>query len=169
MAKYLIIKQKGAALIVSLLLLVAITLIAVSSMRRTTQQEKMTANLLDKQLSQQQVEAALLEGERLLRTQVNPLVLINNAGIYDVPNPAQPDRWTQNPNWITAASMNNGMLNPASYIIEYMGDWAAPWNPDCVLATTLSSDCMSPTFRITARSAPVDGRAAIVMQTIWRR
>jgi type IV pilus assembly protein PilX len=169
MTKMNIVRQQGAALIVSLLLLVAITLLAISGMKRTTQQERMTANLFDKQLSQQQVEAALLEGERLLRTQPNPLVLINNAGIYDVPNPALPDRWTQNPTWLAAANMNNGMASPASYIIEYMGDWAAPWNPDCVLATTLTSDCMSPTFRITARTVSPDGRAAIILQSIWRR
>lgn len=162
-------RQRGAALIISLLLLVAITLLAVSSMKRTTQQERMTANLFDKQLSQQQVEAALLEGELLLQAQPNPVVLINNAGIYDVPNPALPDRWTQDPIWIAAAGMNNGMASQGQYIIEYMGDWAAPWNPDCVLATTLTPDCLSPTFRITARTASPDGRAAIVLQSIWRR
>lgn len=161
--------QKGVALIASLLLLVAITLLAVSSMKRTTMQERMTANLFDRQLAQQQVEAALLEAERSLRAQLDPVVLINNAGIYNIPNPANPDLWTQNPVWIDATSMNDGMTDSASYIIEYMGEWAAPWNPDCVLSTTLTPDCLSPTFRITARSKPVDGRASLVAQTIWRR
>ena len=49
-------KQQGVALVVSLLLLVAITLLALSGIKRTTLQEKMTSNLYDKQLTQQQAD-----------------------------------------------------------------------------------------------------------------
>lgn len=164
-----IIKQQGVALIISLLLLVAITLLALSSIKRTTLQEKMTANLYDKQLTQQQVEAALLEGERRLNV-LDPTIL---AFVFPIPAADQVDRWTLDnpgaPGWQNATVMNNGMANAASYIIEYMGDWPNPEFPDCNSATTPARGCLSPTFRITARTQDDDGRAAIIMQTIWRR
>ncbi|MEH8021713.1 pilus assembly PilX family protein [Rheinheimera metallidurans] len=162
-------KQKGVALVVSLLLLVAITLLALSSIKRTTLQEKMTANLYDKQLTQQQVEAALLEAERRLNV-LDPVAL---AFVFPIPAATQVDRWTLAnpgaPNWQNASAINVGMANPASYIVEYMGDWPDPDFPDCDSATTPPRGCLSPTFRITARTQDDDGRAAVIMQTIWRR
>ncbi|MFN6263834.1 MAG: PilX N-terminal domain-containing pilus assembly protein, partial [Chromatiaceae bacterium] len=42
-------QQRGIALVLSLLMLVAITLLAVSAMRGTTLQEKMASNLNDRE------------------------------------------------------------------------------------------------------------------------
>lgn len=161
--------QQGVALVVSLLLLIAITLVTVGSMKRTSLQERMTANLYDRQLALQQVEAALLQAERTLDV-LDPVALITNAGIYDIPNPALPDRWTQAATvWIAAVAMNDNLANPASYIIEYMGDWPNPLNPDCDRSTSIDPECLKPTFRITAQTPDTDGRAAVVLQSLWRR
>lgn len=165
-------QQQGVALVVSLLLLLAITLLAVSNMKRTTVQEQMTGNLYDRQLALQQAEAALLVAEELLRSAplpAGPVGLINNAGVYNLPNPLLPDRWvmTQGVRWVAAPAMNNGRANPASYIIEYMDDWAFP--PDCDAKVTISPDCLQPTFRITARVPATPGRAEVTLQTVWRR
>ncbi|MEW5680962.1 MAG: PilX N-terminal domain-containing pilus assembly protein [Pseudomonadota bacterium] len=167
-----IIKQRGVALVVSLLLLLAITLLAVSTMKRTTVQEQMTANLHDRQLALQQAEAALLVAERMLQAAPlpgGPVALINNAGIYNIPNPLLPDRWApgQVVTWVQAPPMNNGFANPASYIIEYMGDWVFP--PGCNQSTSPPIGCLEPTFRITARVPASEGRAEVTLQTIWRR
>jgi type IV pilus assembly protein PilX len=166
-------KQHGAALVVSLLLLLAITLLAVSNMKRTTVQERMTGNLHDRQLALQQAEAALLVATRLLQAAplpTGPVGLINNAGVYNIPNPLLPDRWApgQAVTWVQAPAMNDGMANPASYIIEYMGDWVFP--PDCDReANNPPPGCIEPTFRITARVPATLGRAEVTLQTMWRR
>ena len=165
-------KQNGVALVVSLLLLLAITLLAVSNMKRTTVQEQMTGNLYDRQLALQQAEAALLVAQRQLEAAPlpgGPVALINNAGIYNVPNPALPDRWApgQLVTWVGAPAMNSGTANPANYIIEYMDDWAFP--PGCDRATTIMPGCLEPTFRITARVPATPGRAEVTLQTVWRR
>lgn len=55
--------QRGAALIVSLILLLVVTLIGVSGMQTTVLQEKMSGNFKDKNTSFQAAEAALREGE----------------------------------------------------------------------------------------------------------
>jgi type IV pilus assembly protein PilX len=155
-----------------LLLLLAITLLAVSNMKRTTVQEQMTGNLHDRQLALQQAEAALLVAERLLEAAPapgGPVALINNAGIYNIPDPTEADRWAPGvpATWIGAPAMNAGLANPASYIVEYMGDWAFP--PQCDRATTPPVGCLQPTFRITARAPATPGRAEVTLQTIWRR
>lgn len=165
-------KQRGVALVVSLILLLAITLIAVSNMRRSTLQESMTGNLYDSQLTMQQAESALLFAERLLETSplpAGPIGLIGNPGIYDLPNPLNPDRWApgNTSNWQQGPIMNDGLVNRAEYIIEYLGDWAYP--PDCDKALTLPQNCLEPTFRITARIPASDGRAGVMLQTVWRR
>ena len=164
-------KQKGVALIVSLLLLLAITLLSVSSMQRSTMQEKMTSNLYERQLAVQQIESALRSGEVLLEGLMpNPAASAGVlAGFYDVPVAGNTDRWL-NPAtvWQNAAVINADMAPQAQFIIEYIGDWVSPARPDCLRATTLDPDCLSPTFRITARSVPAADSPLVVMQSIWR-
>ncbi len=56
-------KQKGAILVVSLILLVVMTLIGLSSMRATILEEKMAGNFRDSNVAFQAAEAALRDGE----------------------------------------------------------------------------------------------------------
>ena len=88
-------QQRGIVLVISLLLLLAITLVAVSSMQSSLLQERMSANLYDRQSSYQQVEAALLEAEVMLNVN-DPVALIDGAGVYDLPVAGAEDRWNQN-------------------------------------------------------------------------
>lgn len=58
--------QNGSALIIGLLLLLVITIIAVSGVRESLMQERMSGNWHDRNLAFQASEAALREGERWL-------------------------------------------------------------------------------------------------------
>lgn len=162
--------QRGIALVVSLLLLLAITLVAVSSMQSSVLQERMSANLYDKQLSYQQVEAALAEAETLL-TVNDPVALIDGAGIYDLPVAGEPDRWNDSGViWLQATALNSDSETAGQYLIEYMGDW--PYPPECADVASkdkISVGCLSPTFRITARSVAQSGRASVTLQSLFRR
>ena len=59
-------RQKGAALVVSLILLLIMTIIGVTSLRTTTLEEKMAGNMRDKSLAFQAAEAALRDAEMAL-------------------------------------------------------------------------------------------------------
>ncbi len=164
-------KQTGVALIACLLLLLAITLIAVSNMSRATMEVKMTGNLYDRQLAMQQAEAALLAAEQQLANAPLPggaLALINNNGIYDIPDSTAAERWAEGntSTWLSGPVMNGGRVNTAEYIIEYLGYW--PFPPECDRVTNPPLGCLQPTFRVTARVPADSGRAAIMLQTIWR-
>lgn len=164
-------RQKGAVLVVSLLLLLVITLVSVASMQRSVLQERMTANLYERQLAVQQVEAALRSAENWVAAQLpDPRVQIPaNGWFYDVPAPALIDRWLDPlTEWRAAPVINADMANSAQYFIEYLGEWPSPINPDCASATTIEPDCLSPTFRITARNIVTPGTPEVLMQTIWR-
>ncbi|MCC5858552.1 MAG: hypothetical protein JJT90_10370 [Ectothiorhodospiraceae bacterium] len=56
-------RERGAALIISLLLLLVMTLIGVTAMQTSTLQERMAGNTRDRNLAFQSAEAALREGE----------------------------------------------------------------------------------------------------------
>lgn len=163
-------KQQGIALVISLLLLLAITLVAVSSMQSSLLQERMSANLYDRQVSYQQVEAALLEAEVMLNVN-DPVALIDGAGVYDLPVAGADDRWNDSGLlWLSATTLNDNNETGAQYLIEYMGDW--PYPPECADVASkdkISVGCLSPTFRITARTVSDNGRAAVMLQSLFRR
>jgi type IV pilus assembly protein PilX len=60
-------QQRGAVLIVSLLILLVLTVVGISSSRTTTLEEKMAGNMRDKDVSFQAAEAAIREGELWLK------------------------------------------------------------------------------------------------------
>jgi type IV pilus assembly protein PilX len=62
-------RQRGAALVVSLLLLLVATLIGVTAMQVTSLEERMAGNARDRNLAFQAAESALRAGEAFLLTQ----------------------------------------------------------------------------------------------------
>ena len=64
--------QRGAVLFISLILLLVITLLAISSMRGTVLEERLTGNLRSYQISAAGAESALREGENRLAANLGP-------------------------------------------------------------------------------------------------
>ncbi len=60
-------RQRGVVLVVGLLLLLVMTVLGVTTIKSTILEEKMAGNLRDKDLAFQAAEAALRDGERLVR------------------------------------------------------------------------------------------------------
>jgi type IV pilus assembly protein PilX len=154
-------KQQGVALIVALLLLLAISTLALTAMRNAGMQEKMVANLYDRELSLQAVENTILAAERLV-----------NANGLTTPNllperlitATTPDFWVDpNTVWQNRAAEANGM--PATeFIIEHLGLYQKSTGCRASSANPMV-DCEMEAFRITARTAPVAGRAFVMLQT----
>ena len=64
-------RERGAVLIVSLLLLLIMTMLALSASQMTRSQERMAANTRDRDLALQSTEAGLRTGERLIEAQTS--------------------------------------------------------------------------------------------------
>ena len=82
--------QRGVSLLVVLILLLIMTVLGLAVLRSTLMQERMSGNLLDRNLNLQAAEAALREGEALAAAQtVVPAAgsgCVN--GVCETPNPA---------------------------------------------------------------------------------
>src|SRR5690554_7144005 len=74
-------REKGSVLIVSLVMLLLLSLIGVAGIQSTVMQDRMAANLLDKDLAFQATEAVLREGEDSLAAGV-PISFPNSGGLY---------------------------------------------------------------------------------------
>lgn len=65
-------QQRGAALVVSLILLLVLTLIGVTGMRGASMEEKMAGNMRDRNVAFQAAESALRTGEKWVADRTDP-------------------------------------------------------------------------------------------------
>lgn len=126
--------QRGAALIVSLLILLLMTIIGITSMQTTTLEERMAGNMRDLNLAFQSAEAALIEGESYLH---NTLLIVTDgtAGLHDrsaAPNVFDPDTWTNDAKSrvATVATVSLNYDQNARWFIEKIGDVSKPTGKD---------------------------------------
>lgn len=81
--------QRGFVLVTSLIFLVVITLLAVSAINSSTIQERMASNLREKSRARQAADAALRQGELLLRDPAFNSQRVPGETINNVSNPDQ--------------------------------------------------------------------------------
>lgn len=159
-------KQQGMALVVSLLLLVAITLLAVSTMRSTTMQERMASNLNDRELAKQVAESTVRDAA----SQLPPIAgSLWYTATLPVPTAGNPDIWQNPAAWANAGVtvINiDGVNYTGQFLVENMGFWVNPDTPSCKVKD--DPLCESQTYRVTARTTPTAGRASVILQAIWR-
>lgn len=162
-------RQIGAALFVSIVMLILITLLVLASVRGTGIQEKMSSGLYDRNLAFQAVEAALREGESLVRPGANPSFPASgcNAGLCAAPDASNTDRWLDAgfTGWRNATGdMGPRMASAAQFFVESMG--TAPRWYGCDRELPVSPYCLAPRYRVTARINSA-GRAKVLLQTIY--
>lgn len=157
--------QRGAVLVVGLLLLVVLTLIGVASMQSTTLQERMAANMREQEQAFQSAEAALRSGETFLRTTPILPAFTGSAGLYPQPDPTAP-RWTQKGTWgVEGSRPYTGKVADGSpvprFIIEQLSFEQLPGSS---LATDeeVTSGTM---YRVIARGTGGLGRAVVVLES----
>ncbi|TAN08559.1 MAG: pilus assembly protein [Rhodanobacteraceae bacterium] len=147
--------QRGAALLVSLILLVVITLVGLAAIGTTLLQNKAAANQYDRQIAFQAAEASLRQAQVVIQNATTnvgmpvPSTTLASAGIEDchadpIPgtspqqynppvNKCLADPFTD-PNstgyvvTVTTTQFNAGPLAAANpqYVIQYMGSFLAP-------------------------------------------
>ena len=188
-------KQQGMVLLVGLIILVVLSLLAISSIRTTTLEERMTGNSQDQQIAFQVAEAALREAEAILGQPMLPAFVdvasAAAAGFYlaDPPNGNAPDTvyrplWlrttadARNPVWRTASVTTDAPPAPidrarGSFIIEQL-DTEEEASPGESLQADAAEDRRERIiYRITARAwgaATADQAApAVLLQSTFKR
>ncbi|MFC3907875.1 PilX N-terminal domain-containing pilus assembly protein [Legionella dresdenensis] len=164
--------MQGATLATTLLLLFVITLIGVTAIQVTHMQEKMTANLQDKELSFRAAESALSAGEDwIVSLQQEPTLYEQCPEFPCVQNlfinfdyAGQSASWWQ----ANSAAFNGALKNiaaPPRYIIEFLQ--FVPDSP--VVGSSSSKSTGVYYYQVTARGTGATDDAVTILQTTTAR
>ena len=164
--------QRGAVLVVGLLLLMVMTVLGISSLKTVTLEERMSANAYDRSLAFQAAEAALRVGEDIALRQSQAIP--QNP---DFPNNGKPGS--------SPCQCLNGLCTKGCTLTEWNNIDFSGWATTSVLsdlsgsvkymveAIDNDSPCPnSPTescsiYRITALSQAAPNRAKVVLQSLY--
>lgn len=159
-------RQRGIALITSLILLVVMTLLGLAVIRAITQEERMAGHNYARSLAFQSTESALRTVEELIETK-KPTPVAGAAcatanGLMSCGAPAATatPRWSDTTfaSWESLPAIGTGTLAVTpEYFVEYLGNTFA-CRPGYVSDT---NDCKR--YRITARSSDGSGGKTMVM------
>ncbi len=167
-------RQRGVALLVVLILLLVMTLLGLASLRGSLMEERMSAGLYDRSLGFQATEAALREAEALVAGGVafpasgclNGLCAlrsdVTSTDLARWVDPATP--WRNSTVTLAVDSDGDGtsITTTPQFVVEQMGE--APNWPGCDREIPINPSCVSPRFRVTARSNEAN-RAQVLLQS----
>lgn len=165
-------RDRGAALIVSLVLLLVLTVLGVTASRSSLMEERVTGNAQDLSVAFQAAEAALREGERFLRQPILPY-FEGADGLYLPAHPEDPALWFD-VDWNSTAVRAYAGLDDApgslaaaeaAWLVEELPPVTAPGES---LAADAAVD-EPRMYRITARGEGVGGVANVLLQSTFRR
>lgn len=180
--------QQGVALVVALVLLVVITLVGLAAVRGTIMQQKMAANMYDRQIGFQGAEAAMRAAAALISS--NPGMVWHNCqagGVVCLANPfSDPTLPTASIHSVQTGTgvgqfTTSAVAAPGQpqFVIENMGTWANP-TANTGFGQTANSHNYGVTggsataiyYRVTVRSgdpAVVGERAVVTLQAMIRQ
>lgn len=180
-------RQRGVALVVALILLVVVTLVGFAAVRGTLVQQKMSANLYDRQVAFQNAEAAMRVAQQ--RIGVNTGDIARNCQAGGVVCPANPfsDASLASTAVVSVTSGTGSGLytvdglatGQPQYVVENMGNWQDPDSStgynQSANAHNYGAQGLSTTvtyYRVTARSSapvPASGRAVVTLQAMIKQ
>jgi type IV pilus assembly protein PilX len=168
-------RQRGASLVISLLLLVALTVLGISTIRTTNLQERMAGNARDLNIALQGAEAGLRDGEARIRAQVNRPVATGAIGCLFCQRGTLPVgiadetvfNWNQNAHEFGAPGARDLMLNELPEDPRYVIEELAFVRDSLVVGQDPSEG--RDFYQVTARSTGASGRANTVLQSTYTR
>lgn len=155
--------QRGAVLIVSLLMLLVMTLIGVTGVQVTSLEEKMAGNTRDRNLAFQSAEAALRAAESVIAAQVEANTLgtfessfSTNAPYFQAGTTLSADllKGDDDSLWASAAAYAGSLENVSEA-------------PRYVIQRLTAADPKQHFFRITARAKGGSTNAIVVLQSLY--
>jgi type IV pilus assembly protein PilX len=165
--------QRGAAMVIALIMLLVLTLLASASARMTLLEERMTGNTQDHNVAFQAAEAALRAGEQLVQGAVLP-DFENEDGLYQSSPPDEEPVWNT-VDWSDASEVHGDAAidkvvdalhgADAEYIVEELPRVATPGESLAADATVDEATF----YRVTAHGVGVAGNARVTLQTTFKR
>lgn len=158
-------RQSGISLVVVMILLVITALLGIAILRSATMQERMSASVRDRSVAFQAAEAALRYAQQDVlgggAWDINPPAIGSPCTAEGICPTGSAAAWVAVPT--AAYNFTAANLDAApEYWIEYIG--TGPARVGSCETTSITLDCVSPIYRITARSRST-GRADVVVQS----
>jgi type IV pilus assembly protein PilX len=166
------IRQRGAALILSLLMLLILTLLAVSSMQGTIMQERMVSGAREGMMSLEVAESGLRDAEAAIDN-INVLSVFDGSGeLYgrndNAPNSATHD-W-ENGSGVKTGTAVSGVT--PKYFIQHVGEAYKPEKLTDIVVEGYSHEtgaANAQAFRIVAWSPGASGKSRRVIESYYAR
>lgn len=164
-------KQKGAVLVVSIVILLILTFIAVSTLQTTPLAQKIAYNWRDSAISLQTADTALREAESYVDSLANTDNFTNANGLYtagNAPDPFNSSTWTGTASINSSQSLSN-VVTP-QYYIELLGTYG-----NGGVSLNVYNYGQDPNggdvtiFRIVARATGSSGAAETIVQSFYGR
>ena len=177
-------QQHGVVLLLSLIILSVLTLIAVTGMKTTINQEKMSGNFRDNELAHQAAESALQDAATFLDGITNIKQLTNTNGLLESgtdPTKNEPDFFNDN-TWATASNFTMGsnlgdggtgnisLARAPRYVIKHIGfiDICAGEAAALFVAGAQTfTDCQYEIFRVTAQGSGISNNTSKILQMYY--
>ncbi len=164
--------QQGVALLVSLILLVAMTMLGISSMKGSSTELTMAGNLRESGLTFQAAEAGLRQAEAIVEDS-------SSSAMFDGTSPSLLSNTDADPDYLDKTSWDSatttsislaGIKTNPQYIIKYLGDWAQ--NPLALVNIGAGYGGQPPgsiisNFRSTSRGTGQTGNTARTVQSYY--
>ena len=161
-------KESGAVLILGLSLVLILSIVVISSARTTILQQKMSANLRDKELAFQSAESALKAGETYLKDTLKEDLAGNFSGekglfLYDGDrNLSSESEWV-NLDVLEAQTLHQVAQKPV-YLIEELPEIEVEGN-----SLSIPRPVTSMHFRITSKSKGGTNSSLSVLQSMYKK
>lgn len=160
--------QSGSVLLVALGFTLVISIMVVSAVQRAGLQQKMTANLKDKELSFQAAESALKQGEAFLATSSEVALFgkfDDTQGLYTFDKQRE---FTTKESWQSLSTREadrpHQVASKPVYIVEEL-----PEIPEMGDSLEIPRPVSSPYYRITAQSNGGTEQANTVLQVMYKK
>ena len=116
-------QERGAVLVVSLIMLLIVTMIAVSSMQGTIMEEKMAGNTRDRNLAFQTAESSLREAEIYVQGLASMGTFTGSGGLYGLtdsePYHTDAATWSDTLNHVVGSAPHGSYEAPRYFIKHY--------------------------------------------------
>jgi type IV pilus assembly protein PilX len=159
--------QRGAALIVGLIILAVMMILGVSVIRNVTTEERMAGNSYSRAISFQAADAALKEIEVLVENNKPTIAsgcnTVSTVMVCAAPAATDTPRWLDAgfTSWTNATAVVSGTISTTPhYFVEYLGNTFSCDPND----SGASYDCKR--YRITTRVSTA-GRAPVMLQSLY--
>ena len=164
-------RQRGAVLVVGLIVLIIMTIVGVASLQSTSIEEKMAGNLRDLNIALQATESTIREAETVIDGLANTTGFGASGGFYSLgnaPDPFSAGTWTGASSNVSTLNLGNAIA--PRYYIELIGEFSDETGTEVnILNYGQAQGGAVTVFRVVGRGTGATGTAQVIIESFYGR